>query len=303
MIAEYSDSIDEPAGRPHISVIIPHYNDLVRLNRCLAAITDQADATVEIIVADNGSPQGEQELTRVIAGRARLIIASQRGAGPARNAGVACSKASRLAFTDADCVPDPHWLVAGTAALDHYDLVGGAMTVTTDPSSDTNSAAAFERVFAFNNAAYIRDKGFSVTANLFTKRTTFDAVGGFRVGVSEDLDWCRRATALGYTLGYAAAASVNHPARADWPELRAKWLRIHAETYALLSLSPPLLTRLRWLARAWLLPLSIIVHLPRIWRSEALSNNAERWAATRGLVRLRLWRLVDAHRLAFGLRR
>ena len=34
-------------------------------------------------------------------------------------------------------------------------------------------------MFAFDNRTYVEAKGFSVTANLFTTRAVFDAVGGF----------------------------------------------------------------------------------------------------------------------------
>lgn len=156
-------------------------------------------------------------------------------------------------------------------------------------------------VFAFDNAAYVADKGFSVTANLFTRRDVFDRVGGFRVGVSEDLDWCRRATAQGFRLSYCADASVGHPARANWQQLKHKWLRIHSETFALGR--PGVANTLNVLLRAWAMPLSIVADLPKVWRSRLLAGSGERWAATQGLIRLRFWRMIDLHRLLFNWRR
>ncbi|MFM6854240.1 MAG: glycosyltransferase [Sphingopyxis sp.] len=288
---------------PAISIIIPHYNDLPGLDRCLTALVAQhgGAGAFEIIVADNVSPQGADAVARCVAGRARLTIASQRGAGPARNSAVAIARGAVLAFTDADCVPAPGWLNAGVAALAHYDVVGGAMAVLLPQNTTLNPAQAFEAVFAFDNAAYVARKGFTVSANLLCRRAVFDATGPFGVGLSEDLDWCHRAQAAGHTLGYAADAVVGHPARANWAELRGKWLRIQAETYAL---KPPTLAhKLGWLARAWLMPLSIMLHAPRIWRCAALHTWADRMAALRGLARLRLWRWADAHRLAWGMRR
>jgi GT2 family glycosyltransferase len=298
-----ADTLVRQQDAPRVTVIIPHYNDPERLDLCLAALNRQ-DFTRDhftIIVADNGSPTGEAALTERIAGRARLVIAGERGAGPARNAGVSASGTPILAFTDADCIPHPSWLSAGVAALDRYQLVGGQMTVLVDHDGPKNPTEAFECVFAFDNATYVRDKGFTVTANLFTTRGVFDAVGGFGAGMSEDLDWCHRATAQGFRLGYAADAIVGHPAREDWSALVHKWRRINAETWAL---KPPTLAhKFGWLVRSWLLPFSIIAHAPRIWASPSLTSSTDRIAALRGLVRLRLWRVVDAHRLAFGWRR
>ncbi len=281
-------------SRPRISIVIPHFNDPGGLDRCLTALVGQTTTPDEIIVADNMSPQGAAAIAAIVAGRAALVIARERGAGPARNAGVAAATGDILAFTDSDCVPEPGWLQAGVAALADADLVGGRMTVLV-PAGARSGAEAFEQVFAFDNEAYVRRKGFTVTANLFCPRAVFDAVGGFRVGVSEDLEWCHRARAAGYRLGYAPDAVVGHPARHDWTALIGKWRRINAESYGLVSGS--LGGRIGWLARSWAMPASILAHAPRILRSPALADGAERRAALATLVRLRLWRFADAHRL------
>src|ERR1700744_2418554 len=98
-----------------VSIIIPHYNDPLALDHCLAALQRQSFpmADREIIVAANGSPQGEAAIRKLIAGRAHLVTVLQKGAGPARNGGVAASSGEILAFTDADCQPEPQWLENG----------------------------------------------------------------------------------------------------------------------------------------------------------------------------------------------
>lgn len=289
---------DDPAPSRdlRVSVVVPHYNDPAALDRCLASLAAQtfpADA-FEVVVADNRSPQGEAEIARAIAGRARLVIAEDRGAGPARNAGVAQTRAPLLAFIDSDCVAEPQWLAAGTAALERADFVGGRMVVP-DTDGGKSGAEAFEQVFAFDNRRYVEKLGFTVTANLFCPRALYDRVGGFRVGVSEDLEWCHRARDLGFRIGYAPDAVVAHPARPDWPALVTKWRRINAESYALVSGTAR--GRLGWLAKTWALPASILAHAPRVLRSSRLATPAERTAALATLARLRLWRFVDAHRL------
>jgi GT2 family glycosyltransferase len=285
-----------------VTVVVPHYNDLPALGRCLDALQTQtlsADA-FEIVVADNASPQGEAAVAAVIAGRARLLTVPERGAGPARNAGVGAAQAPIIAFTDSDCVPEPGWLNAGLSALERYDIVGGQMEVLVDPSRPKTGAEAFEQVFAFRNERYIRDKGFSVSANLFCSRKVFTIVGGFGVGLSEDVDWCHRATSLGYMIGFAEAAVVGHPARVDWPELLIKWRRINYEGYHLALKEG---RRLRWMLSTYLLPASVLAHLPRVMASRSLGGRRERMSAIMTLTRLRAWRLIDAHRLFFGLRR
>ena len=70
---------------------------------------------------------------------------------------------------------------------------------------------------------------------LAVERALFDAVGGFRVGVSEDTEWCERARVAGYRIGYAPAAVVGHPARRTWDELLAKWRRLNVESFNLFA--------------------------------------------------------------------
>lgn len=283
--------------KPRVSVIIPHYNDLRSLELCLSALASQdfPPDDFEVIVADNASPEGEAAVAAAIAGRAKLVTVAERGAGPARNGGVSIARGEILAFTDCDCVPEPSWLREGLAALQAYDFVGGGMSVLVENPSRLSGPEAFEREFAFNNRNYVEVKGFTVTANLFCPRSLFDAVGGFRVGVSEDFEWCDRARKAGYRLGYAPLAVVGHPARRTWDELVRKWRRLNIETYALFSGTAK--GRAGWALRSAALPLSAVAHAPRVLLSRKLTSPAEKLAALGTLFRLRFWRCADALRL------
>jgi GT2 family glycosyltransferase len=194
---------------PRISVVVPHFDDLANLDKCLSALERQtipADQ-FEIVVADNNSTCGRGPVERTIAGRAQLVTVSERGAGPTRNGGASVARGEILAFTDSDCVPSPEWLAEGTAALADYDFVGGRVTVSVADEGNVTPTEAFEKVFAFDFERYIKRKGFTGSGNLFVPRAIFNAVGGFGTGVSEDVDWSRRAIAKGYRLGYAPAAT------------------------------------------------------------------------------------------------
>ena len=281
-------------------MVVPHFHDLESLDRCLADLSRQTIAAeaVEIIVADNGSPEGEDAVAALIDGRARLVTVRRRGAGAARNGAAAEAQGDILAFTDCDCRPEPRWLAEGLAALDGHDFVGGRMQVlVADPARPT-PVEAFEKVFAFDNETYVRKKHFTVTANLFCPRVLFEIVGGFGVGVSEDLDWSHRAKSAGYRLGYAPAAVVGHPARRTWPQLLAKWRRLNRESFALSTSRRG--GRLAWMLRAAVLPASAIWHTPRVLLSRELLGPKQRLGALIVLFRIRLWRSLDACKLASG---
>jgi glycosyltransferase involved in cell wall biosynthesis len=280
-----------------VSVIIPHYNDLASLDVCLSALGRQSfpAADIEIIVADNGSPQGEDAVAKIIDGRAHLVQVPERGAGPARNGGAAAAKGEILAFIDSDCVPHARWLESGVAALAHCDFAGGGIEVLTRDEGWMSSTEAFERVFAFDARSYVLEKKFAPSGNLFCPRMVFDAVTGFGNGVSEDVEWSRRALALNFRLGYAPDALVGHPARRTWDEIRKKWVRINAESFALMSRERG--GRLKWLLRTLALPLSAVAHSGKVLRSRQIGGIRQRSGALAILYRLRLWRMLHA----FGL--
>lgn len=285
------------SDRPKISVVIPHYRDLKGLEICLRTLKAQtlARETFEIVVADNNSPEGEAAVAAVIAGRARLVVVTDKGAGPARNGGVAVSRGEILAFIDSDCQAEPEWLEEGLKALAGHDFIGGRVKVLVDDPWRMTGAEAFERVFAFDFKTYITRKGFTGAGNLFCPRALFDDVGGFRVGLSEDLEWSHRARAGGYSLGYAPSAIVGHPARRTWVELREKWRRVNFETYGLSAGRKG--RKLRWLIRNLALPASAVAHSPKVFASAELNTFGQRLQALGTLYRLRFWRLADSLRL------
>jgi GT2 family glycosyltransferase len=280
-----------------VTVVIPHYNDLKGLSRCLDALARQTypAAGFEVVVADNNSPIERRALEEAIGGRAKLVIVKEPGAGPARNGGVVAATGSVVAFTDSDCVPNPDWLSEGVRALENVDIVGGRMKVLVSDPQRMTPTEAFERVFAFDNERYVKQKQFTVTANLICHKSTLARVGEFRIGVSEDLEWCHRARDLGFKLGYAPGAIVGHPARETWPDLRKKWLRMNRETYQLYRQRS--FGSLRWLLRTALLPLSAVAHVPRVLIHPELTSARQRVLAIVVLFRLRFWRTADSLQL------
>jgi len=291
---------DMPTGMrtgPRIAVIIPHRDDAVRLERCLTALVPQlADrpGLAEAVVVDNASPADPAPLVARFGG-IRCVNETTRGAAAARNRGVAETTAPVLAFLDCDCVPAQDWLARCHDVATRGDLVGGRVDTFDETPPPRSGAEAFETVFAFQQQRYIAEKGFSVTANLVTHRAVFDAVGGMAPGLSEDMDWCRRATAQGFRLVYADDLRVAHPTRRDWPALRRKWRRTTDEMYQLNGTGAR--ARLRWGLRALAVTVSGAAHLPKVWRAAELTG-AERRRAAGMLLRLRaqrgIWMLQQA---------
>ncbi|MEJ7892318.1 MAG: glycosyltransferase family A protein [Solirubrobacteraceae bacterium] len=154
-----------------VAVVVPARNAQATLGAALDGLAAQRGAPeAEFVVVDNASSDGTGALAAAHPLRPRIVRRDAPGGpGVARNAGVAATAAPLVAFTDADCVPDPGWLASGVAALAGADLVQGAVS---PPPGET--------VGPFDRSLWVSgDNGLYQTANLFVTRAGFDAVGGF----------------------------------------------------------------------------------------------------------------------------
>lgn len=282
---------------PQMAVIIPHYNDVTRLQRCLAELMKNDVAHCEILVVDNGSTQSLAAVQTAFP-QVRFLTEPEKGAAAARNTGVRHTTAPILVFIDADCVPAPDWLTVARRVAPSADLIGGRVDVFDETPPPRSGAEAFEAVFAFNFRNYIEVQGFTGAGNLVTRRDVFEKVGDFTNGVSEDRDWSMRAVAKGFRLTYEDAMVVSHPSRSDWAALRHKWLRLTRELCASNGFSGR--DRLRWGLRGLAMPVSALAHLPKVLLSPKLAGPAERVAATATLLRLRVVRMGWMVRQAIG---
>jgi GT2 family glycosyltransferase len=278
------------------SVIVPHLDDYENLDACLRLLREQSfpSERTEIIVADNGSMRGLEAVRRIVGTRGRVVEAMERGAAPARNAGVRASKGEAIAFIDSDCRPDRRWLEEGLAELRLSDFVGGRVEVLVQDKERMTAAEAFERVFAFQNERYVKDLGFSVTASMFVWRSVFDAVGGFVNGVPEDRDWCVRARLKGYRIGFASKSIVGHPARRTMRELRRKWRRLTLEWCEGARRDGK--GSIFIMLRQWTVLLSIAPHALVAMASKRVSGTRNRIMAIGALAQIRAYRFLVAHR-------
>lgn len=274
----------------NVSVIVPHYNDLENLDLCLEHLfrQDYSDGQMEIIVADNNSRCGIAAVQDRAGSRVRVILAQEQGAGPARNAAAAVAKGEILAFIDSDCVPNPDWVRRGVVALGKADFIGGRVDVLAAVPGQLTPTEAFETVFAFDFESYVNKKRFTGSGNMFVTRAVFEAVGGFRKTVSEDMEWSHRAIAKGYKLAYAGDVAVGHPARRNWRELAAKWRRLVNETYAYHRLNGG--GAGTWLLNVAAVLLSPALHAPKVLASPKLTSWRDRLGALAILFRLRFYR-------------
>lgn len=90
---------------PEVSVIVPVYNVEEYLRECIDSILSQTLKDIEVILVDDGSPDGCAKIIDEYAAKDPRIIAIHQenaGPGPARNRGISSASGEFIAFMDPD---------------------------------------------------------------------------------------------------------------------------------------------------------------------------------------------------------
>lgn len=208
----------QPAG---ISVVIPYYNDAVRLQAVLDGLDRQDySGEIEVIIADDGSTiPPDPKCSHPV----RMVRQEDLGfrAAAARNLGAAAARHDVLAFLDGDTIPEPGYLTAAAA------WVAGEprCVVVGNRLQDGRQPQWLADVYRHSNNLAGADEGswrFLISSVLTCSAELFAAVDGFdtsMVGYGGE-DW-----ELAWRLWQAGAVFVHEPAaRAhhDEPEWGAR---------------------------------------------------------------------------------
>lgn len=93
------------AEEPLLSVIVPVYNVEQYLDRCIESITSQKYRNLEIIIVDDGSPDGcptKCDNWVLRDNRIKIVHKKNAGSGKARNSGLEIASGEYVAFVDSD---------------------------------------------------------------------------------------------------------------------------------------------------------------------------------------------------------
>lgn len=107
-----------------LSVIVPVYNVEQYLDRCLDSIVAQSYGNLEIILVDDGSPDGCPDKCEEWArrdNRIKVIHKKNGGLGFARNSGLEIATGEYVAFVDSDDYIEPDMYKALMAATAEHD--------------------------------------------------------------------------------------------------------------------------------------------------------------------------------------
>jgi len=218
-----------------VAVVIPSWNSLELLPRCLGSLRDQG-VELETLVVDNGSADGtlaylERE------GVPHVSLPENAGFARAVNLGVARTKSEAVLVLNADAVLEPGAVATLLAALDADPSLGGVQprTLQLEEGVDVASARLYSagqgltrdgRAFetgageAQGPASAAPREVFGVCgAACLLRRELFGRLGGYDeryFAFYEDVDLNLRGRIAGWRFGYVPDAVAWHLGNASW---------------------------------------------------------------------------------------
>ena len=112
-------------GNPLITVIIPTYNIMEYLPRCVHSVMAQTYKHLEIILVDDGSTDGTGELCDKLGaedGRIRVLHKENGGSSSARNLGLEAAAGKYVGFVDSDDYIEPDMYERLLKAIEDYGV-------------------------------------------------------------------------------------------------------------------------------------------------------------------------------------
>ena len=145
---------------PKISIIVPCYNVEKYLPQCLDSLTGQTLRDIEIIMVDDGSPDGSGAVCDLYAGkdpRVKVIHKTNGGVSAARNDGLAAATGEYVFFCDGDdwMPPDACELLWAEVEQTGADVVFGDIWRSWQDRDEY--MRLFQQTFRSEDPAFIRE--------------------------------------------------------------------------------------------------------------------------------------------------
>jgi GT2 family glycosyltransferase len=288
-----------------LSIIIPNWNGAKFLPTCCDALARQTHQNLEIIVVDNASDDGSQELIRTRYSQVNLIeLPENRGFTGACNAGMQAATGDFIALLNNDTEVDSNWAAAVIDAFNRHAEIGSVASkmLLFDQRDHIHTAGDFFTVDgrAGNRGVWQRDEGqFEREEYVFSacggssayRKTMLDQIGlldddFFFSGEDVDLGW--RAQLAGWRCLYTPKAIVYHHLSATGGGVTASYYDGRNLIFILVKNYPSELWR-KYGSAILRAQFHLAWEAIRVWRGEAARARLRgMWAGLIGLPRM--WR-------------
>ena len=183
---------------PIFSIVVPIYNVEEYLDRCVRSLTGQTFRDIEIILVDDGSPDGCPAMCDAYAeedSRIKVIHKANGGLSDARNAGLRAASGDYVLFADSDDFLDTDACRQCLKAVEKgADVVTFDVMIRGGENADLSPRPCFRDGEAMDSREYvirsIQNRCFYVTVWHYLYRRDFLIRNGlfFRVGYNHE-DW------------------------------------------------------------------------------------------------------------------
>ena len=212
------------------SVIVPAYNSARTIGGCVEALGRQAwlPPSYEVIVVDDGSTDDTAD--RAAGAGARVLRQPNQGPAAARNQGARAASGEILLFTDADCVPQPDWVLRMLEPFADPLIQGTKGVYVSDQAELVARFVQLEYEDKYRRMAREEWIDFVDTYSAAYRRDLFLEAGGFDTsfpGASvEDQELSFRLAEAGHRMVFVPRAVVRHSHAADLRTYLRKKFRI-----------------------------------------------------------------------------
>ena len=169
---------------PLVSVIIPVFNGEAFLGEAVQSVLAQKYSPVEVIIVDDGSTDGTEDVVKSFPETVRYLQQSNQGPAAARNRGIEQAQGSLIAFADADDL----WPEDKLEVQLPYLLRDPVIEIV------------LGRIQQVRTSIAVGEPAFSVNlGSAVIRKSVFERVGLFDESMrySEDVDWFMRAREAG----------------------------------------------------------------------------------------------------------
>ena len=203
----------QAAQTPMVSVVICAYNAERTMRPCLESLRRLDYPNYEVVIVDDGSRDRTAEISMDFP-EFRLIRQPNRGLSVARNVGMHAARGDLIAYTDSDCVVDPHWLafMVRTMVEGGFDGCGGPNYAPHETGRIEGCVAASPGAPCHVLTGEDRAEHLAGCNMVFSKPALLEA-GGFDpqfTSAGDNVDICWRMLDAGLRLGFCPAAFVWH---------------------------------------------------------------------------------------------
>ena len=169
-----------------VSVIIPTYRGGQKVLDCVQSVLEQTRLPDELIVVDSSDDNSPALIRERFGDQVHLVHLAERTLpGDARNVGAREATGDVLAYTDDDCIADPHWLEELAKPYEAPSVVWVAGIVW--PYDNKHPVAKVDFWAAYSNLLR-RLNGRTVLTlaqfNISYRRDVFLQLGGFPSGMT-----------------------------------------------------------------------------------------------------------------------